>query len=130
MHNLFWPKYWCKIVPWTLKCIKHESHCYLQQITIFWWHNDFVPIEGQGIRYRSLVFQKVWFIFLIAQNMWRKLSWKRDFEIVLCLESADSNCTAVSKGGKIQNAKLRIEQHIFWTMEIIPIFFWWYRTFS
>ena len=54
-------------------------------------------------------FQKVWCIFLIAQKMCRKLSWKRDFEIVLCLQSADSNCTAVSKGGKIQNTKLRIE---------------------
>ena len=34
---------------------------------------------------------------------------KRDFGIVLCLESADSNCTAVSKGKKIQNTKFRIE---------------------
>ena len=42
-----------------------------------------------------------------------KLSWKRDFEIVLCLESADSNCTAVTKGGKIQNTKLRIERSTF-----------------
>ena len=33
----------------------------------------------------------------------RKLCWKRYFEIVFCLESADSNCTAVSKGGKIQS---------------------------
>ena len=38
---------------------------------------------------------------------------KRDFEIVFCFESADSNCTAVSKGGKIQNTKLRIEHSTF-----------------
>ena len=44
-------------------------------------------------------FRKVWCIFLIAQKMCRKLSWKRDFEILFCLESADSYCTAVSKGG-------------------------------
>jgi len=56
-------------------------------------------------------FQKVWCIFLIAQNMCWKLSWKRDFEIAFCLESADSNCTAVSKGGKIQNTKLKIEHN-------------------
>ena len=34
-------------------------------------------------------FQKVWCIFLIAQKMCWKLSWKRDFEIAFCLESAD-----------------------------------------
>ena len=34
-------------------------------------------------------FHKVWCIFLIAQKMCRKLSWKRDFEIAFCLESAD-----------------------------------------
>ena len=39
-------------------------------------------------------FQKVWCMFLIAQKMCRKLSWKWYFEIVLGLESADSNCTA------------------------------------
>ena len=39
---------------------------------------------------------KVWCIFLIAPKMCRKLSWKRDFEIAFCLESTDSNCTAVS----------------------------------
>ena len=50
--------------------------------------------------------KKVWCIFLIAQKMCRKLFWKRDFEIAFCLELADSNCTAVSKGGKIQNTKL------------------------
>ena len=32
---------------------------------------------------------------------------------MLCLESADSNCTAVSKGGKIQNTKRRIDQSTF-----------------
>ena len=37
-------------------------------------------------------FQKVWWIFLIAQKMYQKLSWKRDFEIAFSLESADSNC--------------------------------------
>jgi hypothetical protein len=58
-------------------------------------------------------FPKVWCIFLIAQKMCRKLSWKRHFEIAFCLESADSNCTAVSKGGKIQNTKLRIEHSTF-----------------
>ena len=36
-----------------------------------------------------------------------------DFEIVFCLESADSNCTAVFKSGKIQNTKLRIEHSTF-----------------
>ena len=35
-------------------------------------------------------FQKIWCIFLIAQKMCRKLSWKRYFEIAFCLESADS----------------------------------------
>ena len=54
-------------------------------------------------------FQKVWCIFLIAQKMCRKPSWIKYFEIALCLESANSNCTAVSKGGKIQNTKIRIE---------------------
>jgi hypothetical protein len=50
---------------------------------------------------------------------------KKEFEIVLCLESADSNCTAVFEGRKIQNTK----QHIFGAMEIIPIFFQEYQTF-
>ena len=74
---------------------------------------------GRTVKYRFgrllkvAFFQKVWCIFLIAQKMCRKLSWKRDFEIVFCLESADSNCTAVSKGGKIQNTKLRIEHSTF-----------------
>ena len=45
--------------------------------------------------------------------MCQKLSWKRDFEIAFCLESADSNCTAESKGGKIQNTKLRIDHSTF-----------------
>ena len=58
-------------------------------------------------------FQKVWCIFLIAQKVCRKLSWKRDFEIAFGLESADPDCTAVSKGGKIQNTKLRIEHSTF-----------------
>ena len=31
---------------------------------------------------KGCFFQKVWCIFLIAQKMCRKLSWKRDFEIV------------------------------------------------
>ena len=63
-------------------------------------------------------------IFLIAQKMCRKLSWKRDFEIVFCLESADSNCTAVSEDGKIQNTKLRIERSTFLRQ-------WkWYQYFS
>ena len=38
---------------------------------------------------------------------------KRYFEIVLCLESADSNCITVAKGGKIQNTKLRIQHSTF-----------------
>ena len=58
-------------------------------------------------------FQKAWCIFLIAQKMCRKLSQKRDFEIAFCVKSADSNCTAVSKGRKIQNTKLRIEHSTF-----------------
>ena len=58
-------------------------------------------------------FQKVWCIFFIAQKMCWKLSWKRDFEIVLSLESADSNCTAESKDGKIQNKKPRVEHSTF-----------------
>jgi len=58
-----------------------------------------------------------------------KLPWKRNFEIVFCLESADSNCTAVSEGGKIQNTKLRLER-IFWALEIMSIFFRGYRTCS
>ena len=36
-------------------------------------------------------FQKVWCSFLITQKLCRKLSWKRDFEIGFCLESANSN---------------------------------------
>ena len=47
------------------------------------------------------------------ENLWRKLSWKRYFEILLRLESAETNCTAVSEGGKIQNTKLRIEHSTF-----------------
>ena len=37
----------------------------------------------------------------------------KTIEITFCLESADSNCTAVSKGGKIQNTKLGIEHSTF-----------------
>ena len=37
------------------------------------------------------------------ENLWRKLSWKR----------AETNCTAVSEGGKIQNTMLRIEHSTF-----------------
>ena len=66
-------------------------------------------------------FQKVWSSFPIAQKICRKLSWKKDFEIAFCLESADSNCTAVSKGGKIQNTKLRIEHSTFFGY-IISVF--------
>ena len=77
---------------------------------------DFTNLKSQ-VYYQATLkvtfFQKVWCIFLIAQKMCRKLSWKGDFEIVLCLESADSNCTAVSKGGKIQNTKLMIEHSTF-----------------
>ena len=51
--------------------------------------------------------------FFIAQKMWRKLSWKRNFEIAFCLASADSDCILVSKGRKIQNTKLRIEHSAF-----------------
>ena len=58
-------------------------------------------------------FQKEWCIFLIDQKMCQKLSWKRYFEISFSLESADSNCTIVSNGGKIQNTKLRIEHSTF-----------------
>ena len=58
-------------------------------------------------------FQKVWYIFLTAQKMCWKLSWKNYFEIAFCLESADFNCTAVSELGKIQNTKLRIERSTF-----------------
>ena len=47
--------------------------------------------------------------FIGAENY----SEKRYFEIVLCLKSADSNCTAVSKDRKIQNTKLRIEHSTF-----------------
>ena len=52
------------------------------------------------------------------------LQLNKRFEIAFCLESADSNCTAVSKGGKIQNTKLKIEHSTFfeqWNL-IIPIF--------
>ena len=38
---------------------------------------------------------------------------KKYFEIVFCLESAVSNSTAVSEGGKIQNTKLMIEHSTF-----------------
>ena len=71
-------------------------------------------------------------IFLVAQKMCRKLSWKRYLQIAFCLVSSDSNCIAVSEGGKIQNTKKAYDsmQHIFWAMEIIPIFFQEYRTFS
>ena len=40
------------------------------------------------LTFKGRFFQKVWCIFLIAQKMCQKLSWKRYFEIVLCLESA------------------------------------------
>ena len=71
-------------------------------------------------------------IFLVAQKMCRKLSWKRYLQIAFCLVSSDSNCIAVSEGGKIQNTKKAYDsmQHIFWAMEIIPIFFWEYQTFN
>ena len=50
INNLFWPKYWCKIVPWTLKCIKHKSHFYRQPFTIFllpkrFWTKEY--LEGR-----------------------------------------------------------------------------------
>ena len=89
-------------------------------------------LNGQLTDYKVL---KVFFSesvlhFSDCPKMCQKLSWKRYFEIVLCLESADSNNTAKSKGGKIQNTKLRNRtQHIFWAMEIIPIFVREYRTF-
>ena len=55
---------------------------------------------------------------------------KLKLRFVLCKQTNfDLHCNVVSKGTKIQNAKLRIEQHIFWTMEIIPIFFRGYPTF-
>ena len=75
------------------------------------WLNTFTYLIRWKIwvHLKGRFFQKVWCIFLIAQKMCRKLSWKRDIEILFGLESADSNCTAVSKGGKIQNTKLRIE---------------------
>ena len=38
---------------------------------------------------------------------------KKYFEIGFCLETANSNCTAVSEGGKIQNTKLRIDRSTF-----------------
>jgi hypothetical protein len=38
---------------------------------------------------------------------------KKNFEIVFCLESAVSNCTAVSKGGKIQDTNLKIGHSTF-----------------
>ena len=63
--------------------------------------------------------------------MCQKLSWIRDFENAFYLESADSNCTVVSKGRKNQNTNLRIEQSTFLgAVEIIPIFFWEYQTFK
>ena len=77
------------------------------------WYMKIKNIVIIWLELKVAFFQKVWCIFLITQKMCRKLSWKRYFEIAFCLESADSNCTAVSKGRKIQNTKLRIEHSTF-----------------
>ena len=65
-----------------------------------------LPYQNYFIGKSCPFFQKVWCIFLIAQKMCRKLSWKRYLEIVFCLKSADSNCTAVSKEGKFKMQSL------------------------
>ena len=100
---------------------KNQGKCYKLEISniLFWIEILFAIWKKRQLKIRviSIVefqapkgrfFQKVWYIFLIAQKLCQKLSWKWDFEIVFCLESADSNCTAVSEGREIQNTKLRI----------------------
>ena len=93
---------------WLLKLFLRFISCWYKKILVRNW-----PI---GICLHCLIgpfFQKAWWIFLITQKMCWKLSWERDCEIAFCLESADSSCTAVSKGGKIQNTKLKIEHSTF-----------------
>ena len=76
---------------------------------------------------KGYFFQKVWCIFLIDLKLCRKLSVKRDLEIAFCLESA--NCSVWGRENSKYEAYDRT-QHIFWAMEIMPIFFQEYRTFS
>jgi len=75
------------------------------KISVAFCDKTVIKRDDPSVTLKVAFFQKVLCIFLIAQKMCRKLSWKRHFEIVFCLESADSNCTAVSKGGKIQKHK-------------------------
>ena len=51
--------------------------------------------------------------------------------VQFCYRLFELVTTASFDCSKIQNTKLRIElSTFFWTMEIMPIFFWGYRTFS
>ena len=82
---------------------------------------------GKEFKLKVAFFQK---LGCIAPQKTRKLSWKRDLEIVFSLESADSNYTAVSEGGKFKIQSLGWKEAHFWPTEIIPIFFWEYWTFT
>ena len=101
--------------PVALQISKHtlEQYHNKSNVTKIWKRNKikYLLKFGDDVSIKDLIsqvhskgrfFQKVWCIFLIAQKICQKLSWKRDFEIVLCLESADSNCNAVSEGGKFK----------------------------
>ena len=78
------------------------------------YHNAYFAVT------KGRFFRKCDAVFPLPKKCAENYPENRDFEIALCLESADSNCTAVSKGGKIQNTKLRIEHStFFWAMEII-----------
>ena len=98
------PVIWWFIVQWTpcfhfsvfnshSSAVLLKNKCRLQQCNL-----DIVTLDLMALLCYFLkiaFFQKVWCIFLIAKKMCWKLSWKRGFEIALCLESADSKQSAI-----------------------------------
>ena len=118
--SIFQLKYYQNVLIYKLGECEDENNWLLKLFLRFIssWHKKILvrnwPIGICLYCVKGNIFQKAWWIFLITQKMCWKLSWKRDFEIAFCLESADSNCTAVSKVGKIQNTKLiKIEHRTF-----------------
>ena len=86
--------------------------------------------EQQVRRIKVAFLRKYDAFFSLSKECAKDYPEKRYFEIAFYVESADSYCTTVSKGGEIQNTKHRIEGSTFFgVMEIIPIFFREYRTF-
>ena len=107
---LYWPKVsrTSSIMAFLISsppCI--SKHSMLRGTFYFYFAMGLFTLQN-GLSLKVAFFRNMMHFSHCSNNVPKTILKKRFWNCVLFIESADSNCTAVSKGGKIQNTKLRI----------------------